>query len=170
MRSSAIAAAKHCRKAKTALRVVAADSPELRRVDTHSRTTALVLLFSDTEPKWGRTCFCIVVSSRAHVVGRRSNRVGNPVLGPFRKTELRSRARLQFQPSCAQRRPIWSWSRCGACPWRRGSEPCSERPFGFVQTRRAVEGDGAQCGPRYLWRRSACVSSHASTAARRYRT
>ena len=42
---------RHCRKAKTALRVVAADSPELRRVDTHSRTTALVILLSGTEPK-----------------------------------------------------------------------------------------------------------------------
>jgi hypothetical protein len=51
MRSSAIAAAKHCRKAKTALRVVAADSPELRRVETHSRTIALVILLSGTEPK-----------------------------------------------------------------------------------------------------------------------
>jgi hypothetical protein len=50
-RSSAIAAAKHCRKAKTALRVVAAESPELRRVDTHSRTIALVILLSGTEPK-----------------------------------------------------------------------------------------------------------------------
>ena len=61
MRSSAIAAAKHCRKAKTALRVVAADSPELRRVYTHSRTIALVILLSGTEPRKGSTCFFIVV-------------------------------------------------------------------------------------------------------------
>src|SRR5215216_3493233 len=77
MRSSAIAAARHCRKAKTALRVVAVDSPEFRRVDTHSSTTALVILLSGAEPKWGRTCFCIVVSSRAQVVGRSSSRVGS---------------------------------------------------------------------------------------------
>jgi hypothetical protein len=43
-----VAAARHCRRAKTASRVVAADSPELRGVDTHSRTIALVILLSGT--------------------------------------------------------------------------------------------------------------------------
>ena len=65
MRSSAMAAARHCRKAKTALRVVAADSPELRRVDTHSRTTAfLVILLSGTEPKWDQEADATTISRR----------------------------------------------------------------------------------------------------------
>jgi hypothetical protein len=64
MRSSAMAAARHCRKAKTALRVVAADSPELRRVDTHSRTTALVTLLSGTEPKWDQEADATTISRR----------------------------------------------------------------------------------------------------------
>jgi hypothetical protein len=58
-------------QSENSLRVVAADSPEFRRVDT------LVILLSGAEPKWGRTCFCIVVSSRAQVVGRRSSRGGS---------------------------------------------------------------------------------------------
>ena len=36
---------------RLALCVVAADSPELRRVETHSRTIALVILLSGAEPK-----------------------------------------------------------------------------------------------------------------------
>jgi hypothetical protein len=51
-------------QSETALRVVAADSPELRRVDTHSRTIALEIPLSGTEPKWDQGADATTISRR----------------------------------------------------------------------------------------------------------
>jgi len=107
------------------------------------------------------------------------------VSGPAGRRAASTSAARSYRPQGgrphARSPPILRWSAKVAClslrpvlrcrAHRRGRRPGdSLRPYGFVQTGRAVEGDGAQCGPHYVWRRSACVSSQASTAALRYRT
>jgi hypothetical protein len=62
-RLSAIAAAKHWRRAKTAFRVVAAERPLVKRSVSHCRTPLLVIARSGASPKRGRTCYRMVVSS-----------------------------------------------------------------------------------------------------------
>lgn len=71
-RSSATAASRHWRSPKTALRTVAGERPEFSSWVTQRRMFPFVILFRGTRPKWGRTCFRMTPSSRAHVVARRS--------------------------------------------------------------------------------------------------
>ena len=131
-RLSAIAAPKHWRRAKTALRVVAAERPLVRRSVTHRRTPLLVIARSGASPKRGRTCFCMVVSSRAQVVARRSCRVSNhsstthaeasPRAGDHARS-LRP-TRLQSRPCGARRRRVASWFRSAAFRSHRDSALC----------------------------------------------
>jgi hypothetical protein len=127
---------------------------------THCRTALLVIARSGTSPKRGRTCFAMVVSSRARVVARRSCRVGSHCSTHSDRRMSPRRGSRQIPPAnatsiSALRRSASTnlilGSRCDACPSHRGNAPCSAQRFGLVRTGRAAEGDAAQCAPRYLW-------------------
>ena len=159
-RLSAIAASKHWRSAKTAFRVVAAERPLANRSETHCRTPPLVIARSGALPKRGRTCFCIVVSSRAQVVARRSCRVGSHC--STHSCRRISPRRGSCQVPSGQRNFDFGLTTLGV----------DESHLGFAMlSRQAAECDGAQCGPCGYSsedrRRSACRSSQASTVERR---
>src|SRR5215216_7335393 len=67
-RLSAIAASRHWRSAKTALRMVEGERPAARVSATQLRTAALVILTSEVVPNLGNTCTFSVISSRVRVV------------------------------------------------------------------------------------------------------
>jgi hypothetical protein len=99
--SSAIAAARHCRKAKTALRVVAADRPELIRVDTCCRPIALVILLSRHRGEVGKH---LHLHCRFEPCPRSWPKIksgGLPGLRAFRKSQLTA---PRIAPRCGRER------------------------------------------------------------------